>query len=127
MKTQNAHLGSFLIGLLAGSLVLLLLALSQPLRTETQTSLLLRNDTRQFPLTISRSVSKTWSQVRSDVNLNWLKIVRDIKQTSHKDFAGFVSSIQPCVWMGRIDLQIMHLAELMHFHIGTLNPPSCKA
>jgi gas vesicle protein len=131
MKTQNIHIGSLLIGLLAGGVILLVLALSQPLRAETRTSQLLRNDSRQFQVTTSRSFGKTWAQFRSGFALDWQKTVRSISQTINKNVGRIGSSLhgsafQPCFWVSWLDQQIAHLAAPLNLHTGLLNPPACK-
>jgi hypothetical protein len=131
MKTQNIHIGSFVIGLLAGGAILLMLALSQPLRTETQTSQQLRNDTRQFQVTTTRSFDKNWAQFRTGFTRDWQKTVRSISQSFNKDIARIGSSLhssnlQPCVWSAWLDRQLSHLAALMNIHSGLLNPPACS-
>lgn len=132
MKTQNIHIGSLIIGLLAGVVILLVVALSQPLRNETQTSQLLRNDTRQVQLTTTRGVDKTWAQFRSELSLNWQKTVRYISQNFNKNVSKIGSSLhssalQPCVWVSWLDRQMAHLATLVNLHTGLFNPPACNA
>jgi gas vesicle protein len=132
MKTQNIHIGSFVIGLLVGGVILVVLALSQPLRDETRTSQLLRNDTRQVQVTTSRSFDKTWVQFRSELNLNWQKTVRYISQNFNKDISRIGSNLhssafQQCVWSVWLNRQIAHLAALVNLHTGMMNPPACSA
>jgi hypothetical protein len=132
MKTQNIHIGSLLIGLLAGGVILLVLALSQPLRTETRTSQLLRNDSTQFQVTTSRSFGKTWAHFRSGFASDWQKTIRNISQTFNKDIGRIGSSLHgsafhPCVWVSWLDRQIAHMAALVNLHTGLLNLPACSA
>jgi hypothetical protein len=127
MKTQNIHIGSFLIGLLAGSVILLALALSQPLQAETQTSQRLRNESRQIQVSTSRSFGKTWSQIRAELTLNGQRTVLDIRQSINKDLGRIGSNFQPCVWLGWLDRQIVNLAARVNIHLGFLNPPACPA
>jgi gas vesicle protein len=132
MKTQNIHIGSLIIGLLAGAVILLVVALSQPLRNETRTSQLIRNDTHQVQVTTTRGVDKTWAQFRSELNLDWHKMVQYISQNFNKYVSKIGSSLhssalQPCVWLGWLDRQMAHLATLVNLHTGYLNPPTCIA
>ncbi len=131
MKRQNFHIGSFLIGLLAGGILLVLLALAMPLRTDTQTVQLLHTRTQQFNLTTNRSLDKTWSQLRSEASNTRQKIVRDVSQTFNKEFHGIVGSLHspsllPCTWFTWLDQQSVHLASLVGIHASLWNPPFCS-
>ena len=131
MKRQNFHIGSFLIGLLAGGILLVLLALAMPLRTETQTVQLLHTTSQQFNLTTNRSLEKTWSQIRSEISINPQKIVRDVSQTINKEFHGIVASLHspsilPCTWFTWLDQQTVRLVSSAGIHARLWNPPFCS-
>jgi hypothetical protein len=131
MKRQNFHIGSFLIGLLAGGILLVLLALAMPLRTDTQAVQLLQAKSQQFNSTANRSLDKTWSQIRSEVSINRQKIARDVNQTFNKEFHGIVVSLHspsllPCTWFSWLDKQSVHLATLVGIHASLWNPPFCS-
>jgi len=132
MKKQTFHIGSFVLGLLAGGVILMLLALSQPLHTETQTSQLLRNESRQIQTSTSRNVNKTWLQVRVDLSTIWQSTLRDVSQSLGKDFTRVKaslhsSSLQPCTWLAWLDQQLVHLADLVKIHSFALKPPVCSS
>ena len=131
MKRKNFHIGSFLIGLLAGGILLILLALAMPLRTDTQTVQLLHTKSQQFNLTTNRSLDKTWSQIRSEVSSTRQKIVRDVSQTFNKEFHGMLVSLKspsllPCTWFSWLDKQSVQLASLVGIHASLWNPPFCS-
>jgi gas vesicle protein len=130
MRKQHFNFGSFIVGLLAGGVVLMLLALSQPLRTETQTSQLVRNKTQQIQATTTHKVEVILSQVRLELSSGWQKTVRDISQSLRKDFAkvgsGLQPTLQPCVWFAWLDKELVHLASLAGIHSSLWNPPFCS-
>jgi hypothetical protein len=130
MKRKNFHIGFFLYGLLAGGILLILLALAMPLRTDTQTVQLLHAKSQQFNLTTNRSLDKTWSQIRSEVSITRQKIVRDVSLTYNKEFHGMLVSLYnpsllPCTWFTWLDRQSEHLASLVGIHASSWNPPFC--
>jgi hypothetical protein len=132
MRKKSLHIGSFLIGLLAGVVILMCLALSQPLHTETQTSQLLRRESRQIQVTSTDSVDKTWLQVRSELSAGWQKIAENASQSFHKDFARVSAglhgaSFQPCTWFAWLDRQFVHFAATVHIHTGLGSPPVCSS
>ena len=132
MKKQTIQIGSFVLGLLAGGVILMLLALSQPLHTETQTSQLLRKESRQIQTSTSRNVNQTWQQVRVDLSTAWQSTFREVSQSLGKDFTRVKaslhsSSLQPCIWLAWLDQQLVHLAAKVNIHSVTLKPPVCSS
>jgi hypothetical protein len=132
MKKQKFHIGSFLIGLLVGGVLLILVAMLLPLRTGTQTIQSLHITSRQFNASSTNSLEKTWSKLRSEISIDRQKVVGAVNQIFNKDFHGIVAtvhnpSLQPCTWLDWLDRQFVHLTSLVGIHARVWTPSFCTS
>ena len=95
MKKHGFHVGSFLIGLLAGAIVLVTLAMSVPPRTETQTNALLQNKTDQIQVSATQSVHKAMAWVQGALSTFRQHILQPVSRWFSQGWERVVASIHP--------------------------------
>ena len=99
MKKHGFHVGSFLIGLLAGAIVLVTLAMSVPPRTETQTNALLQNKTDQIQVSATQSVKKVSVQVQDELSAFHQHVLQPVSRWSSLQVSATQSVHKAMAWV----------------------------
>jgi gas vesicle protein len=93
MKKQSFHVGSFLIGLLVGAVVLVSLAVSASPQSEAKTNDLLRKKTGQFEVSATQSVKKVTIQVQDEIPAFFQRNFQSVSRWFSQTWKGLTTSV----------------------------------
>lgn len=129
IKMQGLHPGSFLTGLVAGVIILILLALSLPPQSELRTNNQLRKTTEQLQVSATQSVRKIRLQIQGDLAAfqkgTLLPISRWFSQ-GWKGVAALLHTNTPsCGWLTWLDQARIGFLNLLGVHPQPWNFLGC--